>query len=117
MYVLNLKMLQLCTILLDGEKPVEIDLLQQFHRVINVFLTIKPKYVAFFSGFIIEHIPPVLRYQTIIQDIARKMGEGMAEFLQKQVQTLEDYDKYCFYVAGLVGEGLSRLFAVSHLEG
>jgi phytoene/squalene synthetase len=27
-----------------------------------------------------------------------------------QVVTLADYDKYCYYVAGLVGVGLSRLF-------
>ena len=28
-----------------------------------------------------------------------------------QVVTLDDYNKYCYYVAGLVGVGLSRLFA------
>jgi farnesyl-diphosphate farnesyltransferase len=45
------------------------------------------------------------------------MGGGMADFLQKPVETIEDYNLYCWYVAGLVGEGLSRLFAVSGLEG
>jgi len=40
----------------------------------------------------------------------------MAEFLTKKVDSLKDWDLYCFYVAGLVGEGLSRLFAVSELE-
>jgi len=29
---------------------------------------------------------------------------------------MEDYNLYCWYVAGLVGEGLSKLFAVSDLE-
>eukprot|EP01123_Difflugia_compressa_P000778 TRINITY_DN10901_c0_g1_i1.p1 TRINITY_DN10901_c0_g1~~TRINITY_DN10901_c0_g1_i1.p1 ORF type:complete len:216 (-),score=27.56 TRINITY_DN10901_c0_g1_i1:91-738(-) len=29
---------------------------------------------------------------------------------------MEDYNLYCWYVAGLVGEGLSRLFAASQLE-
>lgn len=28
----------------------------------------------------------------------------------RQVKTLEDYNKYCHYVAGLVGIGLSELF-------
>jgi phytoene/squalene synthetase len=28
-----------------------------------------------------------------------------------QVVSLADYNKYCFYVAGLVGVGLSRLFS------
>jgi len=27
------------------------------------------------------------------------------------VHTLKDYNRYCYYVAGLVGVGLSRLFA------
>ena len=30
-----------------------------------------------------------------------------------QVVTLEDYDLYCHYVAGLVGIGLSNLFVAS----
>ncbi len=30
-----------------------------------------------------------------------------------QVVTVADYDEYCHYVAGLVGEGLSRLFGAS----
>ena len=57
-------------------------------------------------------------------------GAGMAEFITKeartavmqwcdleltrsaaQVHTLKDYNRYCYYVAGLVGVGLSRLFA------
>lgn len=32
------------------------------------------------------------------------------------IDTLEEYDLYCHYVAGLVGEGLSRLFAASGKE-
>jgi len=81
-----------------GDVPHEIDLLEQFDKVINVYATF-PK-----------------EYQVIIADIAREMGNGMADFLEKQVVTLEDYDLYCYYVAGVVGEGLSRLFAASGLE-
>jgi len=33
-----------------------------------------------------------------------------------QVITIEDYDEYCHYVAGIVGLGLSRLFYTSGLE-
>lgn len=45
----------------------------------------------------------------------------MAEFVSKDlgqgtVSTAE-YDKYCHYVAGLVGEGLTRLFAATGVEG
>ncbi|XP_049722391.1 squalene synthase isoform X1 [Elephas maximus indicus] len=56
------------------------------------------------------------KYQTVIVDICRKMGFGMAEFLDKHVTSEREWDKYCHYVAGLVGIGLSRLFSASELE-
>ncbi|KAL6770753.1 SQS1 [Auxenochlorella protothecoides x Auxenochlorella symbiontica] len=56
------------------------------------------------------------QYQEVITDICRRMGAGMAEFIVKEVETVEDYDLYCHYVAGLVGVGLSNLFAGSGLE-
>ncbi|CAM9367824.1 unnamed protein product [Phaeothamnion confervicola] len=56
----------------------------------------------------------------VIADITRKMGAGMAEFVVKDLgqgtATLVEYGKYCHYVAGLVGEGLSRLFAATGVE-
>ncbi|KAM7171709.1 squalene synthase-like [Macrochelys suwanniensis] len=55
-------------------------------------------------------------YRDVIADICHKMGAGMAEFLQKKVDSLQDWDKYCHYVVGLVGIGLSRLFSVLELE-
>ena len=33
-----------------------------------------------------------------------------------QVETIEEYDEYCHYVAGLIGHGLSRLFHAAGLE-
>lgn len=56
------------------------------------------------------------KYQTVIADICRKMGMGMAEFLEKHVTSEQEWDKYCHYVAGLVGIGLSRLFSASEFE-
>lgn len=57
-------------------------------------------------------------YRQVIADICKEMGEGMAYYSDESVSviTLQDFDKYCHYVAGLVGEGLSRLFANSGLE-
>lgn len=55
-------------------------------------------------------------YKEVIIDICRQMGNGMADFAERKVVTLEDYDNYCYYVAGLVGIGLSRLFSASGLE-
>ena len=33
-----------------------------------------------------------------------------------QIETVDDYDNYCHYVAGLVGLGLSKLFYASGSE-
>lgn len=62
-------------------------------------------------------------YQEVIKDMANKMASGMADFCHRAdtgagygVDTLEEYDLYCHYVAGLVGEGLSGLFAASGKE-
>ncbi|CAI7578517.1 unnamed protein product [Penicillium palitans] len=83
-----------------GNRPEEKDreLLVQFNHVITEFMNMKPE------------------YQAIIKDITEKMGNGMADYAVKaekedaSVKTKEEYDLYCYYVAGLVGEGLTRLF-------
>ncbi|KAH9941976.1 squalene synthase [Amylocystis lapponica] len=63
------------------------------------------------------------RYRSVIIDIAEKMGAGMADYAHKavtagliSVETVDDYNLYCHYVAGLVGEGLTRLIAASDKE-
>jgi farnesyl-diphosphate farnesyltransferase len=45
------------------------------------------------------------------------MGFGMAKYLETKVVTIADWEEYCHYVAGVVGEGLSRIFSASQLEG
>ena len=74
---------------------------------------------------LLEEFPKVLSVyhglskedQAIIADITFQMGEGMAEFLDKDIRlgtaSKSEYDLYCHYVAGLVGQGLTRLF-VAH---
>lgn len=60
-------------------------------------------------------------YREIIKDITQKMGNGMADYCVNAeqngsgVETIKDYDLYCHYVAGLVGNGLTRLFVESGL--
>lgn len=58
--------------------------------------------------------------RVVITDITQRMAEGMAEFVSKDLGQgtvdIPQYNRYCHYVAGLVGEGLSRLFAASGLE-
>lgn len=84
----------------DGNRPEEKDrqLLVQFNNVVTEFKKIKPV------------------YKEIIKDIAKRMGDGMADYCKRaelgddKVETVKEYDLYCYYVAGLVGEGLTRLF-------
>ncbi|GLJ50476.1 hypothetical protein SUGI_1075570 [Cryptomeria japonica] len=74
------------------------ELMDQFHHVSAAFLALGK------------------RYQEAIEEITRRMGAGMAKFICQEVETVEDYDEYCHYVAGLVGLGLSRLFHAASLE-
>ena len=55
-------------------------------------------------------------YRLAIAGICQKMGNGMADYAERKVVTLHDYNDYCYYVAGLVGIGLSSLFSASGLE-
>uniref|UniRef100_A0ACD6A6C5 Uncharacterized protein n=1 Tax=Avena sativa TaxID=4498 RepID=A0ACD6A6C5_AVESA len=55
-------------------------------------------------------------YQKAIEEITRRMGAGMAKFICQEVETIDDYNEYCHYVAGLVGYGLSRLFHAAGTE-
>lgn len=60
-------------------------------------------------------------YKVIIRDITKRMGNGMADYAKNAdhnaigVKTIKDYELYCHYVAGLVGEGLTRLFVEAKL--
>ena len=57
----------------------------------------------------------------VIADITKRMGAGMAEFVSKDLgqgtTSTAEYDKYCHFVAGLVGDGLTRLFVATGIEG
>ncbi|KAH0579769.1 hypothetical protein H2248_002606 [Termitomyces sp. 'cryptogamus'] len=62
-------------------------------------------------------------YRDVIVDITEKMETGMADYAHKAattgsiyLDTIAEYDLYCHYVAGLVGEGLSGIFSASRKE-
>lgn len=87
----------------DGNRPEEKDrdLLVNFQCVVKQFKAMKPA------------------YRDVVKDICEKMGNGMAdyclnaEFNEVGVAKIADYDLYCHYVAGLVGDGLTRMFVES----
>lgn len=81
------------------------ELMASFEKVISVYTTLKPA------------------YRSVIKDITRRMGRGMADFAEQahvtgegSVVSTQQYNLYCHYVAGLVGIGLSQLFSASGLE-
>ena len=83
----------------EGDEKV---LLQQYFRCVTVYKTLSPA------------------SQEVIADITKRMGQGMASYVAKDLGqgtvTVADYNLYCHYVAGLVGEGLSRLFTCCGYE-
>lgn len=82
----------------DGKDEKDRDLMIHFDKIISEYLLLSPE------------------VQDSIEHITREMGHGMAGFVEKKIETKEDYDLYCHYVAGLVGIGLSRLFGIVQLE-
>lgn len=87
----------------NGPNEKDRQLLVEFHVCIEEFKKLKPA------------------YKVIIQDITKRMGNGMADYASNAehnlvgVNTIKDYELYCHYVAGLVGEGLTRLFVEAGL--
>ncbi len=55
-------------------------------------------------------------YKEVITEITKEMAIGMNKYAHKNVESYNDWDDYCYYVAGLVGIGLSKLFLASKLE-
>lgn len=51
-----------------------------------------------------------------MRHVAVSLMPPTATLTATQVETVEDYDLYCHYVAGLVGIGLSQLFSASGRE-
>ena len=88
----------------DGENEADRQLLVEFDVVIAEFGAVDKK------------------YREVIRDITKRMGGGMADYANNAahnlygVDTIPDFDLYCYYVAGLVGEGLTRLFISSGKE-
>lgn len=73
-------------------------LLQHFDKVTRPFIALKED------------------YKEVISDICFRMGNGMADCCSYEIKTVQDYNIYCHYVAGLVGQGLSELFSASGYE-
>ena len=82
-----------------GDKPEYRNLMKNFYKVNRTYKQLHSK------------------YRHVIKNITHEMAKGMVEFLDKSsMDTTEEYDSYCHYVAGLVGIGLSQIFTLSGSE-
>ncbi|KAJ5548893.1 terpenoid synthase [Penicillium frequentans] len=83
----------------QGNRPTEKDrnLMLNFDDVIYEFKRLKPK------------------YQLIIKDVTDQMSKGLADFWENggtsalQMDTIHDYDLYCYDAAVSVGEGITKM--------
>lgn len=87
----------------DGNAPTEKDrcVLVEFDTILGVYHRLKPE------------------YQKVIKRITKEMGNGMADYIENEnfnsngLLTIKDYELYCHYVAGLVGDGLTKLVVLA----
>ncbi|VUC35793.1 unnamed protein product [Clonostachys rosea] len=114
----------------DMTLPLEkkVPILRNFHNTIDEdgwqFHESKEKDAELLEKFdvVISELKKIKKpHYDIIKDMTLKMGNGMADYVENDeqikngLQTIEEYELYCHYVAGLVGEGLTRLFLASEL--
>jgi farnesyl-diphosphate farnesyltransferase len=113
----------------DGCGPNEKDrqLLVEYDVIVEELNRLQPEYVTTPMYLSLSQLPASdldqIRCRDVIVEICEKMENGMADFAHKAasrgeiyLEKIEDWDLYCHYVAGLVGEGLSRLLAASGKE-
>ncbi|KAG4301518.1 hypothetical protein PCK1_002231 [Pneumocystis canis] len=121
------------------------ELLRSFHAHIPSLTTCDRTLLENFDAVADEFLALPANIQSVIQSITRIMGCAMADFVIQQapqnvtenphetakaesmnvsstnaschgLATMEEYNRYCYYVAGLVGEGLTRLFSLTGVE-
>ncbi|KAI9188411.1 bifunctional farnesyl-diphosphate farnesyltransferase/squalene synthase [Blastocladiella emersonii ATCC 22665] len=109
------------------------DLLLEFNVVVDQFLRLPPPFRAVIAD-ITEKMATGMAYycqRAYEQDQAAEAAlaaaaaapsataaeaEAAVLLSGNRVQTIAEYNEYCYYVAGLVGHGLTRLFLASGLE-
>lgn len=74
------------------------DLMANFHRVNRVYLSLSEE------------------FKTTIKNITAEMAEGMMKYGAQEIISYKDWDHYCYYVAGIVGKGLTQLFINANVD-
>lgn len=86
--------------LLDVAAPSEIELLESAERIFTVFESMP----ASIQSIISAHVAETARGME--KTLREKTRDGLL-----QIETWQDLDEYCYYVAGTIGIMLTRLFA------
>ncbi|XP_073485127.1 squalene synthase-like [Aquarana catesbeiana] len=76
------------------------------------------------NRIVLEDFPTISRefrnlavvYQEVIANAVRELALGMVECLPKQIESVQDWDKYCHFASSPTVIGLSVMFSVSGLE-
>jgi farnesyl-diphosphate farnesyltransferase len=88
--------LKLAPLLSENTIPAEHELIRLIPRVIDITHSFEPQ------------------QQNALADCVEIMAKGMIEFQDKDLHrglaTMREMDRYCYFVAGVVGEMLTRLF-------
>ncbi|WP_394752720.1 phytoene/squalene synthase family protein [Crenothrix sp.] len=87
---------ELAPLLSDQTIPAEHALIHVLPRVIEITHSFEPDQIAALAG--------------CVETMAEGMPLFQAQNLQAGLATLADMDQYCYYVAGCVGEMLTKLF-------
>jgi farnesyl-diphosphate farnesyltransferase len=114
---------------MSAQLAPKLKLLQSFHEQMqDPALTIAGYGMNDNERQLLEGLPSLLRVfgllpadqRMVITGITQRMGAGMACFAEMDcsngTRSLVEYELYCTTAAGIVGEGLSALFASSGLE-
>lgn len=110
------------------QAKVKVPLLRSFHEKLDIKgwsfngngPDEKDRLVLVRFNVILEEFHKLSRdSQLIIKQITKRMGNGMADYIENKdfnshgILTVSDYDLYCHYVAGLVGDGLTQLIILN----
>lgn len=111
------------------DPKIKVPLLRSFHEKLNTkdwnFTGSGPDekdraVLVEFDTILAEYHKLKPEHQDIVKKITKKMDNGMADYIVDEnfntngVATIADFDLYCHYVAGLVGEGLSDLMVLAN---
>lgn len=109
------------TQILNGDLKKKKKILKHFHKETNniTYKINDTKYQQLMNNYSrVMNVSSVLsqKSQTLTNKILKKMAKGMIKYLDSKIETLEEYNDYCYYVAGLVGEILTQFTVVNKFE-